>query len=184
MKNRKNVGFTLIELLVVIAIIGVLSAIVLAALGTAKARGNDTSIRSTLNAIKSQAEIYYTFNNSNYGTTGGSSFSSPDNSCDDTNMTAATTMFGAPSTTKGSLLNLLTALKKTATTAKTACATLPITAASPITAWAVSAQLTEKGGTSDFWCVDSKGASKLVVYNSPSIDTPEEAIDQTTLTCR
>jgi hypothetical protein len=88
-------------------------------------------------------------------------------------------MFGAPMSTKGSLLNLLTALKKTAGTAKTACAVTPTTVSSPITSWAVAAQLTEKGGTSDFWCVDSKGASKLVTYTLTTLDTADEVITAT-----
>ncbi len=51
-------GFTLIELLVVIAIIGILSAVVLASLNTARNKGNDASIQSNLATIRSQAELY------------------------------------------------------------------------------------------------------------------------------
>lgn len=56
-------GFTLIELLVVIAIIGILSAVVLASLNTARTRGSDAAIRSNLSSVRSQAEIYHTANN-------------------------------------------------------------------------------------------------------------------------
>jgi len=56
-------GFTLIELLVVIAIIGVLSAVVLASLNTARSRGNDAAIKSNLSTVAVQAELYYDTNN-------------------------------------------------------------------------------------------------------------------------
>jgi type IV pilus assembly protein PilA len=65
-KNRSQ-GFTLIELLVVIAIIGILSAVVLASLNTARTKGNDAAIQSDIGGIRTQAELYHNVNN-NYGT--------------------------------------------------------------------------------------------------------------------
>jgi prepilin-type N-terminal cleavage/methylation domain-containing protein len=59
-------GFTLIELLVVIAIIGILSAVVLASLSTARDKGTDAAIISNLTTIQTQAELYYS-NGSTYG---------------------------------------------------------------------------------------------------------------------
>ncbi len=64
---RTSRGFTLIELLVVIAIIGILSAVVLASLTTARERANNTAIRSNFDTIRKQAEIYYGNNSSRYG---------------------------------------------------------------------------------------------------------------------
>ena len=61
-------GFTLIELLVVIAIIGILSAVVLASLNTARSKGNDAAVRSNLDTIRVQAELYYDSTSNNYGT--------------------------------------------------------------------------------------------------------------------
>ena len=58
MKNLKK-GFTLIELLVVIAIIGVLSSIIVVSVNTARGKGANAAIKSNLNAIRSQAEVYY-----------------------------------------------------------------------------------------------------------------------------
>ncbi len=52
-------GFTLIELLVVIAIIGILSAVVLASLNTARAKGADAAIKSDINNGRAQAELFY-----------------------------------------------------------------------------------------------------------------------------
>src|ERR1019366_992013 len=66
MYTYRSRGFTLIELLVVIAIIGILSAVVLASLNTARSKGSDAAIMSDVTGIRTQAAIYYTDNN-NYG---------------------------------------------------------------------------------------------------------------------
>jgi len=55
--NQK--GFTLIELLVVIAIIGLLAAVVLASLNSARAKGADAAIKADLRNVQSQAAIVY-----------------------------------------------------------------------------------------------------------------------------
>ena len=55
-------AFTLIELLVVIAIIGILSAVVLTSLNSARESAREATILSTLKEIHTQAEIYYVDN--------------------------------------------------------------------------------------------------------------------------
>lgn len=63
-KNLFKRGFTLIELLVVIAIIGILASVVLASLNSARDKGADATIKSSINNARAQAELYYD-NNSN-----------------------------------------------------------------------------------------------------------------------
>lgn len=61
-------GFTLIELLVVIAIIGILSSIVLSSLNTARNKGADAAVKSSLNSMRAQAELFYDANGNSYHT--------------------------------------------------------------------------------------------------------------------
>ena len=66
--NSSQKGFTLIELLVVIAIIGILAAIVLVSLNSAKNKGIDAAIKSDISSLRSQAALYYD-TNTGYGET-------------------------------------------------------------------------------------------------------------------
>ena len=59
-------GFTLIELLVVIAIIGILASVVLASLNSARDKGADAAIKSSINNARAQAELYYDDNGNSY----------------------------------------------------------------------------------------------------------------------
>jgi prepilin-type N-terminal cleavage/methylation domain-containing protein len=64
MKNNK--GFTLIEMLVVIAIIGLLSSVVLVALGPSRNKAKDARIISDLNQIRTIMETLYDPSTGNY----------------------------------------------------------------------------------------------------------------------
>lgn len=52
-------GFTLIELLVVIAIIGILSAVVLASLGAARARARDAQRQQDIRNVNTALQMYF-----------------------------------------------------------------------------------------------------------------------------
>lgn len=65
--NRKNHGFTLIELLVVIAIIGILAAVVLVSLNSARAKSRDARRLADVRQVMTGLELFYN-DNSRYPT--------------------------------------------------------------------------------------------------------------------
>lgn len=56
---KSKQGFTLIEMLVVVAVIGILSSVVLTALGPAREKAKDTRIQEELSQVRSLAEALY-----------------------------------------------------------------------------------------------------------------------------
>ncbi len=86
-------AFTLIELLVVIAIIGILSAVVLAALSQSRLKGQDAAVESNLKTIETQADAFY-------NGAGGSTYGPDANGC-----TAAGSMFVLDTTIANAIIS-------------------------------------------------------------------------------
>lgn len=134
--NIKTKGFTLIELLVVIAIIGILSSVVLASLNTARSKGQDAAVKSNMNGIRAQAELYYDDNGNKYATADGI----------------------VACTTSGSLFvqtNIAAAIKGIDSNNGS---NSPVCYAST-TGWAISSGLNSGGS----WCVDSNGKATTTI---------------------
>lgn len=143
--RRTAKGFTLIELLVVIAIIGILAAVILASLGTARSKGNDAKVKEQMAAIRNAAEIYYA-GPGNYG----KDTASGDNICN-----------VASTDTSGMYTLLQTASWPDATAPVCSTDAGAATAATKYSAYHdLSTPAAAAAGSKDYWCVDSTGASK------------------------
>ena len=146
MQKLRSRGFTLIELLVVIAIIGILSAVVLASLNTARNKGNDAAVKSNLATVQTQAELYYDGTGANtYGSTpaASASFTAPATyASGDT-----TSLFKGDKTINSALISAIAAEGGTA-----GYSAIGQSGAS----YAVEIPL-KAGG---YWCIDSSGAGK------------------------
>lgn len=130
MKHSK--GFTLMELLVVIGIIGILAAVTLVALGSARSRGDAAAVRSELSSMRAQAELYFTSNNGSYGTYGSSA----------TCVTTSGSLFGS---TNSGMANIVNGVKKK---------TSLVGCYADATTWSAAATV-----GSDTFCVDQRGVA-------------------------
>jgi prepilin-type N-terminal cleavage/methylation domain-containing protein len=139
-------GFTLIELLVVVAIIGILAAVVLASLNSARGKGSDAAVKSNLANMRSQAEMDYDL----YGCYNNA------NTCSSTVPVALTvgscggTMTGLFAESK-----FFSGIKAAMNAGGTYSACSQLVGG---TNWAAAVQTNSSNTTA--WCVDSKGQSK------------------------
>ncbi len=131
--NRSR-GFTLIELLVVIAIIGVLSAVVLASLNTARNKGADAAVKSNLAGARAEAELSYDSNSNSYASV-----------CDST---AANNIFDSATAAKN-------AVGATSVTRDADGSATVVSCNDTAAGWALQSPL--KSGS--YYCVDSAGSA-------------------------
>ena len=149
---KKNQGFTLIELLVVIAIIGILSAVVLASLNTARAKGVDAAVKANLSGMRSQAELIFA-DKSCYSSDGA------------TACAAGAVAPGACTTaTSGTLFNNPNVAAAITAVNTTQGLLMACSSTANQTAWAMVGQYKSNGLKG--WCVDSTGKSKEITIAS------------------
>jgi len=155
LSHRMKAGFTLIELLVVIAIIGILAAVILASLDSARAKGVDAANKEDLDNARAQAELYY---------------DTGDGTSSNTYLSVCSTAQSANGG-DGGILTLLTQAATAGgfgtapvTTASTAGTASTVICHDSQAAWAAAVPLksvTGTGGAVQYYCVDSTGDAKI-----------------------
>ncbi len=163
--KKKSEGFTLIELLVVIAIIGILTAVVLSALGSSREKAKDGALKTQMSEVAIQAAIYYDQHN-NYGSTklpssvlcGGASASNLSGTIfDPTDQNVGTTM--------QRLLDSINLNSKVGSNS-------PLCSSSE-EGWTVSAEMRTScnGDNGETYCVDGTGYSGCVSRSDVKVDS-------------
>ena len=135
---NKQKGFSMVELLIVITIIGVLSTIVLSSLSSSRAKAYDTKTKQQLSRFRTAAEIYFTNQTpTNYGP------ATP---------ICTAGIFSETSEVNGNPHAYIDPLNLPNGT--------QVVCGSVDSAYAVKATLYSG---SEYWCVDSTGASRMTV---------------------
>jgi prepilin-type N-terminal cleavage/methylation domain-containing protein len=151
-RTKTQRAFTLIELLVVIAIISMLSSIVLTSVSSARSKGADSGVKSTLVSARTEAEIFFDTNQSYTGVCG---------------------VPGAPGVTKlnviGGMINAAERLHHGSVTAYNNALNSGWTSGQcheTAQAWAAVSPLSASAsGLPVHFCVDSKSAGKQISVN-------------------
>jgi prepilin-type N-terminal cleavage/methylation domain-containing protein len=168
-KKTGSQGFTLIELLFVIAIVGILTAVTLIVVNTARNNGADAKIKSNLSALRAESQEVFNSNNGSFGTypVSASTTTTPA-PCPGTAMNPSGSNFlftnakmkqfildaglsGGSTDNSGAASNTLS---------QTACR-------ANITSWAIAVTL--KSSDVEAWCTDSTGTSKKMVNNGTTV---------------
>lgn len=145
--TRRALGFTLIELLVVIAIIGILSAVVLAALNSARDKGNYASVKEDLAHVRAQAELDYDAH-SCYSTTATCGTLSVA-ACPTDSATNPNTVFG-----DAKVVDMINTATKAGGTFSSC---VQVKSTTGVSSYAIAVQ---SPNNANAWCVDSSGNSK------------------------
>lgn len=136
-------GFTLIELLVVIAIIGVLAAVVLAALQSGRNKSADAAIKASLASIRTQAQIYANASGGSFG----ADLNHGATNCS-VNTGVASTLFYLDTNIRAALASA------EAKGGSSRCVV------ADGTSYALAVRLTASTSATATWCIDSSGSSK------------------------
>lgn len=158
MSRPRKRGFTLMELLVVLAIIGLLSAIAYGALHASRSKANDAKVKTQLSEARKSAEVYFHNNNGSYT---ASTMPSPASACT-----------GVFFTDIPSGMNEILGKSTSWPTGTT------LSCHSTDSAYIITASLSGAGSCNpsgpnthtctNYWCVDSRGASKAVAGHPPT----------------
>jgi prepilin-type N-terminal cleavage/methylation domain-containing protein len=143
-------GFTLVELLVVIAIIGVITAVIFASFSNARNSGSDAAIKSEVETIRKQVELYSTQNQLLYDTASTVGTAPAVATCGTTGMWSDFTIqeavkavvANAGSATVNNVANQSVFCKSTSST------------------WTIAVVL--KSDTTKAWCADHLGRSRRI----------------------
>lgn len=147
--NKKlSKGFTLLELLVVIAIIGILAAVILASLNSARGKGSEAALKSNIKTITTQAAIYYDANGEYYSSA---------NVFPGSNTTTCT--FANTFLADTVIARAITSVISANPTGTRLCVIGTVTGGSSlVNSWALVFPLVQTPNT--YWCIDYLGASR------------------------